>query len=80
MRTIAEMDDIQAVKIRHRGPCPKEKGHAVDTGWLAFAAGVYVMMMIAMAWSAWVLPDYKGEALKRGYATYNSTTGQFQWR
>lgn len=79
--TDKEQDEL-AVRIKHHGPCPKEKGHGVaaTVGGVVYAlcCGFFMGSMVAS-----YIDDKNGlqaEAIKRGYAIYSPATGKWQWR
>lgn len=72
-------NEITAVKVRHLGQCPQEKGHSGNFG-IGFFLGAMAAYFLGLAMWALVLPDYRGEAIQRGYAIHDPKTGKFSWR
>jgi hypothetical protein len=72
-------NEITAVKIRHLGQCPLERGHD-GYGFVGFMAGLLVSYIAVVLFYFLVAPDYRAEAIQRGYAYYDAKTSKFTWR
>lgn len=72
--------EIQAAKIRVLGQCPKHNGHVSD--W-AIGSHIFAVMVGAILFATLFsvsTPDYRNEALERGFATLDPVTAEFKWK
>lgn len=79
---MTEHQEIEAVQIKHRGQCPKPKGHAVEAIFFAIVF-TFFATMIGVTWLISIVDgakELRSEAIKRGYAAHNPKTGAWEWR
>lgn len=80
MSEIEMYKELEQVRIKHLGQCPKPKGHAAESVFMGVVITTFIWVFILMFSSAMVDNNWKTEAIKKGYAFHNSTTGQWQWK
>ncbi len=75
----AEMEaEIQAVKVRRLGQCPKEKGHP-ECFFEGFFAGASIAVLLIAMVNIVLVPDLRKEAIEKGHAYRDAKTGEFTW-
>lgn len=74
-----EDDEIEQVRIRRWGQCPKHKGHAVSNYWLIFLVTAYFGFIAGGFLVSLFTPDREGEAIELGYAQHNPVSGKWEW-
>lgn len=77
-----EEKDHLAVRIKHHGQCPLEKGHSNEwfvPGIIIGAVVVSFLFLALNAFSVFTTPDREREAIVRGLATRDPITREFKW-
>ncbi len=77
---MTESQEHLAVRIKHRGQCPYEKGHVADAIWMTIIATFMVTNFLWLTLINIVPPDREKEAILRGYATIDPISRQFKWK